>query len=416
MQHVFIASLGGAPQVLTEALWALMHPEYLLDPAHRAREAVAPSVVHILATAHHRPFGSVTERDEVVRTKIAELYSRCGRPPPAISIVPVGEGNHHLTDVRTEKENILYANQITNLVREQARDGVVLHMLLAGGRKTMSSYDQVAMMFFGRPRDELIHVLVEPEDLERAWDFWWPGQPQNSVRTATGAELATSPEAATVDLVNVPFVRLNVTPPSYALDYHRLVEFVQFEQNREKIVVDVDSCTIKSGSEEIAVQPGVFIFFAVLAILRKVGWRPTAQDGGGARPMPPGALPLNLLRYGSRPEGRERVEDVKPPLILARKLSRRVFQGVDDGRLRRDEDWVMRAVAAVRGEDDATATTRSRWREIVNQRVENPFARSMLAPEQSDERPPTIWLESPSDRLDIRGCDDLIAEMDAPLS
>jgi len=277
MKHALIASLGGAPQIITEALWAMMHPERLIDPAHRQRLPIAPDSVHILATSLAWPFRTVTERDLTLRAKIEALYRQYGQKSPQVDIVALQDGDDNVADIRTQRQNIVYANTVTRLVRQMVKDDqTTVHMLLAGGRKSMSSYDQSAMMFFGRAQDELMHVLVDPDGLERCREFWWPDQAARVVSTAQDDTFPTGVDSARIDLVNVPFVRLGVRlpdgAPTEAIDYDRLIEFIQFEQSQEPVIVNLNDRSITAGSETVVLMPGEFVLFALLVIIRKAGW------------------------------------------------------------------------------------------------------------------------------------------------
>ena len=52
--NTLIASVGGAPQVVTETLWALMNPEQLLDEALRGRAPFIPNLVYLAIDEHQR--------------------------------------------------------------------------------------------------------------------------------------------------------------------------------------------------------------------------------------------------------------------------------------------------------------------------------------------------------------------------
>ncbi len=186
MKHILIASLGGPPAVITETLWAMMNPTKLTDPAHQGRPAVAPDVIHFLATDFKGSFASVDARETALRAKIVELYAQLSKPAPKVIVEYICWGGARLPDIRSQADNVLYANAVTDHVRSFCSDpNNVVHMLLAGGRKSMSSYDQSAMMFFGRAQDEVIHVLVDRPAIEGCSDFWWPDQPQKKVLNPT---------------------------------------------------------------------------------------------------------------------------------------------------------------------------------------------------------------------------------------
>lgn len=416
LRHVLIASLGGAPQVVTEALWAMMHPQRLIDPSHRGRPPVAPAVVHILATSFARPFADVTERNAAIRAKIGELYAQYRRPLPQVEIEALRDGDAVLADIRTQRENIVYANAVTTVVKRHVDLDDTVHMLLAGGRKSMSSYDQSAMMFFGRTDDELMHVLVEPDALERCSDFWWPDQAKAIVETFQGDRFPTAAVSARVDLVNVPFVRLGVRlpggTPAEALDYERLIEFVQFEQSAGPVVVDLRTRSIVAGSEVALLSPGHFVYFALLAIARKGGWLGVGPEDEGMGPNAGGWIALNDVRYGSEQQDAGKRACPSVALSLAEDLRDAVFDDVVDERRTRvaagvnseKDDWISRAIATLPRGFDGTATLRTRCADSVKEQIKNPFVAGLVAPASYGRREKAaVGLPIPADRLELEG-------------
>lgn len=298
MKTILIASLGGSPQVITETLWALMNPNRLIEPKHRDRKPVAPAIVHMIGT------GFVAEREAEVRKRIAALYQQCDHKPPIKTDIHfdivTDETGAPLADIRTERENNIYSRHITTIVRRYANDDKFadcrIHMSLAGGRKTMSSYDQSAMMFFGGIDDELSHVLVEPASLESHPKFWWPGQPETVLTTkerlSDGTlsdkfiEISTDVETARIDLVPVPFVRLNARlegdAPEEALDPEKLVHQIQSALDADNLNVDFANRTLSMGNEtpvELSAQH--FTMFAMLAFARRDSWAGVGPNGVG---------------------------------------------------------------------------------------------------------------------------------------
>ncbi|MBV1868043.1 MAG: TIGR02584 family CRISPR-associated protein [Marinosulfonomonas sp.] len=384
MKHVFLASLGGSPQVITETLWALMNPQKLIDPKNRNRKPVAPEVVHLVTTSFYneRLFLSVDDKNRKIEQKIGALYSQYGHRTPIIVFDPVQneEGTESISDIRDQDENVLYANHVTTKLKAYAdRPDNVIHMSLAGGRKTMSSYDHSAMMFFGRANDELSHVLVKPQALEGSPDFWWPDQEESTV-TVRGIEFLTSSELAQVDLIDVPFVRLHVRlpkgPPAEALDYNSLVEFVEFEKQGEPIVVNAIDCTITIGSDVVKLAPQPFALFSLLAISKKGAWRGVGPEDEGQGPNAAGWIRLSDIRFGLEKDNRT-IRTTRAFHVLELLLTRR-----PDGLKHRDNGLIQKVRKEPLGSsgDDATESDRSRIRIDLKQKVKSPFILEYVLP------------------------------------
>lgn len=175
MKTVLIATLGGSPQVVTETPWALMNPERTATPRPPEEKRI-PGRIHMIAT------GFVANRESEIRDRIACLYESEGHPPPSrenvVFNVVENDSGGALNDIRTADENGFFARHIAKVARGYAQDQYLrIHLSRAGGRKTVSSYALSAAMFFGRPHDEISHVLANPPQIESHPDFRWPGQP-----------------------------------------------------------------------------------------------------------------------------------------------------------------------------------------------------------------------------------------------
>jgi CRISPR-associated protein (TIGR02584 family) len=413
MRHVLIASLGGTPQVITETLWALMHPYQLIDPTHRTREAIIPGRVHIIATNFPGHFASLAERDQTIRDRIAKLYSQYGHPAPEVIIEGVESEGEPLADIRTQSENIAYADHIARVMKAYSEDPeMAVHMSLAGGRKSMSSYDHSAMMFFGRVGDELSHVLVELTTLENSPQFWWPDQDQAIVTARDGAEVPTASEIARLDLVHVPFVRLGVRLPSgvpdEALDYARLVEYVEFERRGEPIIVDWDSRSVTVGTETAELEPLHFMFFSVLALARKNRWPGAGPQHEDVGENTAGWILLDDLRCGCDAEGNLR--RTRPLKVFDSFRQRPEYQM--DGRTHREdmkgkaESWYNAALGTQLGRvgRDPTTEFRSKTRTNLGNALRNPFIVEYLLPtDYKSEKGKCIGLNIPPERLVLRG-------------
>jgi CRISPR-associated protein (TIGR02584 family) len=186
MRDVFVTVLGLAPAVVTETLWALARREP--DP-FIARE------VHVLTTGPGMRDAYATLVGE--EGGIARLAGDLGighRIDVEVHAIRNRRGIP-VEDVRELEESIAVGdNVVERLARLTDQPDCRLHASIAGGRKTMGFYLGYLMSLFGRPQDELSHVLVNPARYEqRDSGFWYP--------------TAETPDAR-IDLCMIPFVRL----------------------------------------------------------------------------------------------------------------------------------------------------------------------------------------------------------------
>ena len=294
MKTVLIATLGGSLQVVTETLWALMNPERTATPRPPEAKRI-PGRIHMIAT------GFVADRESEIRDRIAGLYESEGYPPPnrenVVFDVVENDSGGPLNDIRTADENGFFARHIAKVVRGYAHDpNLRIHLSLAGGRKTMSSYALSAAMFFGRPQDEISHVLVSPPQLESHPDFWWPGQPARYVvRRTNNAEgavvetrIPTANRSASIDLVSVPFVPLSPFLPDGKMEeatdptlvVRRIRSYTSYLSTKQ-LVVDFEGRTLLIGEEIVTLTEKEFALYALLALARTGDWSGAGPDGVG---------------------------------------------------------------------------------------------------------------------------------------
>ncbi|WP_298572022.1 CRISPR-associated ring nuclease Csm6 [uncultured Aliiroseovarius sp.] len=410
MEYVLLASLGGSSQVITETLWALMNPEKLIDPAHRKRSPVVPATVHLISTdyANPRHYSSVQARDAELTAKVRELFVQYGYPIPEIKIDPLldPDSGVPLEDIRTQRDNVIYANRVTQVVKEYADSpNISIHMSLAGGRKTMSSYDHSAMMFFGRVQDEMSHVLIEPASMERAPQFWWPDQEDPLLVQVGEDEISTSSPIARVDLINVPFVHLDVrlpkgVPPE-ALDHDKIVEFVEFERNQEAIIIDAERFCITVGATEVFLTPQQFAFFALFAIARVQAWPGVGPSDEGEGHNASGWLHLRDFSHGVERDGKSR-QNTRSLAVLRRLLDRK-----SDGAQHRDNNLMDQILGACVGETDPTESDRSKLRRQIKNKIDSPFIQSVVLPQTyTGPNGVNIGLEIPAHRIKLMNFSD----------
>lgn len=201
MKKVLLAVGGLSPQVVTESLYAL---------AFCREVPFIPDEVHL-----------VTTREGAERARLLLLSERPGwfyQLRREYDLPPILFDNDHIhvmcdhagramDDIRTPEDNAAAADCITRMVRELTGDpDSMLHVSIAGGRKTMGFYLGYALSLFGRSQDEMSHVLVS-HPYESLKDFFYPSKEKRIIFTRED-EKPLDASRASVWLANIPFVRM----------------------------------------------------------------------------------------------------------------------------------------------------------------------------------------------------------------
>ena len=277
--NVLVITLGGAPGVVTETVFALLDQ----------KPAWVPHEIHLVTTT----FGASDWRDPAGRpmSELRAVFAHFHAPfvEPKL-LVPTDNAGKQITDIRTEEENIPFANELTWLVQEiKERRNADLHMSMAGGRKTMSSYSHAAMQYFAEETDDLTHTLVEPKALEYNEQFFWPYQSQQEM----GPDLVAA--NAKVALVPSPFVSLRplierIPFAKNNFDHWTLRERLQARVHdfAQPIRLNLHDCTVEAGGATIRLGAQEFALYRVLAAARLEGWPGVGPDGIRGRDMPVG--------------------------------------------------------------------------------------------------------------------------------
>lgn len=113
-----------------------------------------------------------------------------------------------LHDIRDDADNQSAADGIADVVRRLSEDPhSEIHASIAGGRKTMGFFMGYAMSLWGRPQDQLSHVLVS-SPFESRPEFYYP-TPAPRILAALGpGQDPLDASTAKVWLGDIPFVRL----------------------------------------------------------------------------------------------------------------------------------------------------------------------------------------------------------------
>lgn len=277
-RRIFLAVTGLSPQIVTETLYALA-----VKPTDGALLFV-PTEVHIITTAQ----GAEHARLNLLSEQISwfhRLRKDYGLPEIAfdaerIHQIPSGNGGA-LEDIRTPQDNERAADFITEVVRSlTASPQTALHVSIAGGRKTMSYYLGYALSLLGRAQDRLSHVLVSAP-YENNRDFYYPTPYEYAIHVMQkGKEVAYDCRKATIDLADIPFVRLREGMPQDLLDgkatFLEAVDEAQRALPPTCLVLDPSACAVMAGGERLALRPAEFAFYWMLAVRCQSG-RPGAH-------------------------------------------------------------------------------------------------------------------------------------------
>ena len=199
-RRILLVVTGLSPQVVTETLYAL---------AVARSERWVPHEIRAITTRQ----GAESLRAALLGDNPGWFHRLCRdyRLPPirfdddCIEVVTDNAGKP-LSDIRTPADNERAADVICERVRELTADpSTVLHVSIAGGRKTMGYYLGYALSLFGRPGDSLSHVLVS-EPFESCRDFFYPTPEPAVIHTRNGA--TADAREARVTLAEIPFVSL----------------------------------------------------------------------------------------------------------------------------------------------------------------------------------------------------------------
>lgn len=203
MKNVLFLVTGMTPQIITETVWALA-----CDPA--LDTPWVPDEIHVLST--ESGLNQIKKRlfEDGVFQKMLEDY------PNLVNIQFKASDDylHHiydegmaLNDLKTPEENEKAADAIYEKIRYfTSDDNTVLHVSIAGGRKTMGFYAGYALSLFGRAQDSMSHVLVG-EEFEKAVDFFYP-TPYSYLVSDRDKKVIGDAHNAPVWLAQINFIRM----------------------------------------------------------------------------------------------------------------------------------------------------------------------------------------------------------------
>ena len=208
LRKVLVAIVGMSPQVVTETLWALRRERGFIPDAIRviltraAQDCVVNDLLDPLKGRFHafcRDYG---------------LIGRIRFDESCVTVVTDADGRE-LDDIRTPEESAAAADTIVRVIGSVCSDpNTIVHVSIAGGRKSMGFFAGYAMSLFARPRDSVSHVLVN-DPFESNRDFFYPPPEEKEIVNAQGESVSS--REAHVMLADIPIVRLRTGLPDNLL-------------------------------------------------------------------------------------------------------------------------------------------------------------------------------------------------------
>lgn len=311
VRRLLIAIVGLSPQVVTETLWAL-----------RTERGFVPDVVRVILTR--------SARDCVVKSLLDPVegrfhafcrdYGLVGKihfDESCVTVVADGEGRE-LDDIRTPEESAAAADTIVRVIGNACSDpNVIVHVSIAGGRKSMGFFAGYAMSLFARPGDSVSHVLVN-DLFESNRDFFYPPPEPKDIVNARGEPVSSS--QARVMLADIPIVRLRTGLPENLLTGDASFGLAVKEAQRtlfpaSALVLRADARGAVCDGVEVPLAPAQY------AVLHWIGRaRKTRGSARSAGTFPRRRRVLSSLRTAlSHASGRHRAREEGDP--LGRRLS-----------------------------------------------------------------------------------------------
>lgn len=225
---ILIALVGTSPAVVTETLWALANPNVLPD------KQFLPDQLVLITTGEGRTAieGELLNSSGRVAPLVA-LAALVGAPHlavegqglevrvpelPRLTVQGTDKGDDNTepdSDVHSQDELGRMGDLIFSTLHQfTSQPTSQICLSIAGGRKTMSHLAGTAMAMLARPDDFMTHVLVNPSDIERCTDYFYPffKAADLSIPPAPGSAdqraMKVTQTHENVRLSTVPFLRL----------------------------------------------------------------------------------------------------------------------------------------------------------------------------------------------------------------
>ena len=258
-KRILLCVTGMSPQIVTETLYALA----VKPPAEQ--HAWIPDEIHLVSTK-----SGVNQANLNLLSASPGWFHQLCRDY-ALPAIKFDEETLHsihdaqgqaLDDIRSQNDNEAAANSIAELVRRLTSDpDSELHVSIAGGRKTMGYYLGYALSLYGRPQDQLSHVLVSGA-FENHPEFYYPTPNDKIIHTRGDKPQALNCAEARIELAHIPFVRLREGIPNRLLQgqasFGESVQLANLAQQAPKLTIDIPSQSAQINGIALPLKPGEF--------------------------------------------------------------------------------------------------------------------------------------------------------------
>lgn len=265
-KRILLCVTGMSPQIVTETLYALA-----VQP-RAGEQPWIPDEIHLISTA-----SGIKQANLNLLTQSPGWFHQLCRD----YTLPAIQFNEHtlhsiqnaqgqvLDDIRNQADNEAAADSIAELVRQLTADlDCELHVSIAGGRKTMGYYLGYALSLYGRPQDQLSHVLVSGA-FEGHPEFYYPTAQDKIIHTRGDKPQALNCKDARVELAHIPFVRLRDGIPNRLLQGHanfsETVQLANLAQQPLTLSIDLQRLQARVNTTPLPLKPGelaLLIWFA----------------------------------------------------------------------------------------------------------------------------------------------------------
>ena len=277
-RRILLCVTGLTPQIVTETLYALAVSHNGVSPAPTGKNLTPvfiPTEIHIITTSEGAQRARLALLDPVSGEfhKLCRDYGLNGIDFSAENIHTIPDANGiALSDIRSPEDNARAADFLLEQVRKFCDDdNAVLHVSIAGGRKTMGFFLGYALSLVGRAQDRMSHVLVSAP-FEALTDFYFPPKTPRVLHTRDGKPVHTSD--AQITLAEIPFVRLRHGLPEElqrgTASFGDAVFAVQQNITPVSIEFDLPNKTVHCGGRVVPMPPKVLAWFAWWALLKKM--------------------------------------------------------------------------------------------------------------------------------------------------
>ena len=259
-KNILICVSGLTPQIVTETFFCLAVKEKTpIDEIYILTTKRGKDVILGIDKAPHTP-------KSPLKKELKKLCDKYKLKMPTVEnndthIITAKEESIELSDVRTDKHNILFPNKTCEYIKNiSSRNNTTLFCSISGGRKTMSVHLAFALTLFGRENDKLLHVLTSEENEFKGF------YPQNKN------------EAKQLELSEIPYIRLRSVLGDEINNLKSYYDFVDRTQkqlkaltDKTKIILKADTKEVKFGLNSVQLEPQEFAIYFKLLEMKQEG-------------------------------------------------------------------------------------------------------------------------------------------------